>query len=487
MSHNSNQGQGQGPNADQEGMRGLFIAILLFIVAIFAWTYYQPEINTAVGAIAWVHIYPYAWLARTFPVLENLPIIGPGLFDYASDVMTGLEAGGYAGMTPDMRNEVLEIMGKCAAPVYVPALLWAGIMGRNFRPDVAYRTGHTLESMIYMQSEYWLTSRMIRHVNPLKIPEVSSVSLSRASLQQERRITEPVDCGALVETVFAPPKPGTWQRALRPEEFLVSTGMCRDDSRVMEAEQKNWTYPAKALEARDKWPETDNRSISELLAGQLRSPWTGFEDLRPCHQAIAAAMASFYAYDIKGGNALLDDLGGIQDAVRAQPGKMDDAIRSEEGLLARIKPVLSGKEGKNIREIADKHAWVETAFPAMLEVARKDRGVLPASAFLWLKAEDRLMWYILDNVGSEAIMVEAAGALSHFRAEQQIGLPIRRPAVFQAARALRDDYLDVTEERIRMRAVKEELKMTPEQKVSRLLRDNDAADRTDAVNLEKGE
>ena len=37
----------------------------------------------------------------------------------------------------------------------------------------------------------------------------------------------------------------------------------------------------------------------------------------------------------------------------------------------------------------------------------------------------------------DAIMIEAAGAMAHFKAESQIGLPIRRPSVFQAARALR--------------------------------------------------
>lgn len=484
MTQNPN--QGQGPNADQESARWVVISIILFLVAIFLWTFYQPEINTMIGAIAWVHIYPYAWASRTFPTLDTLPVIGPGVFDYASDVVTGLEAGGYAGMAPDMRNQVLEIMGRCAAPFYVPVLLWAGIMGRNFRPDVAYRIPHTLESMIYTQSEHWLTSRMARYVNPLKMPEVSSNSLSRAGLAQERRLPEPVDCGAFMEHVFAPPKPGTWQRAMRPEEWLVSMGMCRAEEAVLEAEKKNWIYPAKALEAREKWPETDIASISELMAGQLRAPWSGFSRLRLCHQALAAVMASFYAHDVKGGNALLDDLGGLHDAVRAAPGRMDQAILSEEGVFPRIKGILSGKPGQNLKEIADRHAWVETAFPAMLAVARKDRGVLPAAAFLWLKSEDRLMWYILDNVGSEAIMIESAGALSHFRAEQQIGLPIRRPAVFQAARALRDDYLDVTDERIRMREVKEELKMTPAQKINRSLKAHDAANPS-RISLEKAE
>ena len=108
-------------------------------------------------------------------------------------------------------------------------------------------------------------------------------------------------------------------------------------------------------------------------------------------------------------------------------------------------------------ETANRHAWQETAFPAMLSVERKDRGVLASAAFLWLKSEDRPLWYILNNVGSEATMVEAAGAMSHFRAEMQIGKPIRRPAVRQTARALLEDYLDMTPEHVASRRRWEEL------------------------------
>ena len=54
-------------------------------------------------------------------------------------------------------------------------------------------------------------------------------------------------------------------------------------------------------------------------------------------------------------------------------------------------------------------------------------------------------------------MVEAAGAMSHFRAEIQIGKPIRRPAVRQDARALLEDYLDMTPQRVAACRHREEL------------------------------
>lgn len=481
----SNPNAGQGPNADQESMRWLFIGIALFILAILAWSYLQPEINVLAGTIAYVHIYPYAIAARTFPALETLPFLGPHLFRYAHDGLIFLEYGGYAGMTPEQRTTLLTVAGRCGLPIYLPVLLIAGTLGRSFRPDVVYRSGYTLETMIRAQSEHWLTSRVSRHVNPLRTPEVSAVSLSKGVLTRRRKAKAPDGVGALISLEAPPERQGSWQRSLRPEEWLLKMGMCFSEEHAAAAERKDWDYPNRLLEARETWPETDIESLSELLSSQLRAPWAGFAPLRPSHQAICAVMASFYAFDINGGNKLLNDLGAVHDAISAKPGGMDAAILAEEGLMPRIRKVLEGKPGKALAEVASRHAWVESAFPAMLSVARKDRGVLPAAAFLWLKAEDRLLWYVLDSVGSDAIMIEAAGTMAHFKAETQIGLPIRRPAVFQAARALREDYLDVTEARIKMRAIKQELAMTPEQRIQSLLKgrssDKGGADKRDGA------
>lgn len=466
----SNPNAGQGPNADQESMRWLFISIALFLLMLFMWAYYQREINVVTGVISWIHIYPYAMAARYVPALETLPFLGPHLFRYAHDGLMFLEQGGYADMSPDQRTTLLTIAGRCGLPLYIPVMIIAGTLGRSFRPDVVYRVGYTLETMIRTQSEHWLTSRVSRHVNPLRTPEVSALSLTKGVLKRRRAAPSPDGVGALVSLETPPEKQGPWQRALRPEEWLLGMGMCFSEEHALEAEKRGWEYKNRLLEARESWPQTDINSLSELLSSQLRTPWSGFNSLRPSHQAICAVMASFYAFDINGGNALLNDLGGVHDAINAKTGGMDAAISAEEGLMPRIRKILDGKAGKALAEVAARHAWVESAFPAMLQVARKDRGVLPAAAFLWLKAEDRLLWYILDNVGSDAVMIESAGAMAHFKAEVQIGLPIRRPAVFQAARALREDYLDVTEARIKMRAIKRDLAMTPEERIQASLR-----------------
>ena len=164
---------------------------------------------------------------------------------------------------------------------------------------------------------------------------------------------------------------------------------------------------------------------------------------------------------------------------------MDDAILAEQGMMARIDKIAIGRQGKMLANNGLHHAWVESAFPTFLGFARKDRGVLPSAAFLWLKAEDRRMWYIMNSVGNEAVMAEAAGAIAHSRAETQIGKPLRRPAVYQAARALLEDYLDITPERVTSRHQREIRRRTPGQQIG-LIRDDALSEaRTAGVNLSK--
>jgi hypothetical protein len=470
MSQNPN-----APSPDQEQARTFVVALIIIAIILFVIAMLQEEMSAFAGSVAYLHVYPSALLVEQFPALRTAPVIGPMFFAKVEMAKLFLDQGNFAYMSPDQRRSVLTAAGLCAMPVYLPFMLYAGLMGRSFRPDVVYRTAYSLDHMIWTQSENWLTSRGARHINPLKMSEVSAGTLARGVIEgTEKRSSKLDHCGSLVQLAPASVAPAPWHRAMRPEEWLVANGLCLDMKHIDAARAKEWKYPDGLLESRDKWEDLTLDTLMEALSEQLRSPWKGFEGLRPCHKAVAAVMCLFYDYDIKGGNQLLNDLGGINDAVKAKAGAMDAAILAEEGLMPRIDAVLNGKPGAQMREVADNYAWVESAFPAMLTVARKDRGVLPAAAFLWLKAEDRRLWYILDNVGSEAVMIESAGAMAHFRAEHQIGKPIRRPAVYQAARALLEDYLDMTPERVTARRDKEIRGRTAGQTIDLLYSGGDA-------------
>ncbi|MXX88706.1 MAG: hypothetical protein F4213_03280 [Boseongicola sp. SB0677_bin_26] len=443
---------------DEQTMTLLVIAAAL-AVALFAISRMQEEINAISGALSWLCLWPFAMAVDHVPSLRSLPVLG-GFFQDVELATQFLAAGNFAYMSPAQRLAVLSVSGRAILPVLLPFMAWAAFALRKLRVDQAHRRSYTLDTMIHAQSEHWSTSRLVRHVNPLEQPETGAAALARA-------VSEPGAGRSVGRLVVDPGRQAPalpWQRAMRPEEWLVAGGLAIDQNVIERAKAVDWRMPDQDMESRHLWKDLDLDSLMEVLAGQLRRAWTGHETLRPCLKALLAVLAHFHAYELEEGRTILDDLGRLVDAIQARPG-LDEAILAEPGFMGRIEAVLANVQGQGLMEVASRHAWLESAFPAMLAAARYRRGVLPPATFLWLKTEDRALWYVLDSVGSEAVMVEAAGAMSHYRAEMQIGAPIRRPAVYQAARALLEDYLDITPERVRRSAEKADRALAPGERI----------------------
>lgn len=445
-------GGGQAPDSEQEFLKvSIFMLIAVFVLIGFL-ARHVDKLNAFIGAVTWLHIYPFAMLVKLVPVLLDIPVIGTWLFMATAQAHDFLIQGGFAQMTADNRWALLTSGGRAAVVIYGVFFAWVALRGQDFRVDMKYRSLHGLESMIYIQSEIWPTSRIARRINPLTGKEIDT---RRIAGEVAKKVAADAGLPGALPARVVSIRPGSWNRGLRPEEWLLANGVTFDPERYKVISDPDAVYPAVEFDFRRKWENLNLETVSEILSEQLRTPWEGPMALRPSHRALYAVIALFYAYDVDGGNRLLNDLGILGGAISGKPGSMDAAIRAEQGLMARIDSVCTGEPGRKLAKVAEGHAYVESAMPAMIAAGRKDRGVLPAAAFLWLKAEGRLMWYILDSVGNDAIMIEAAGALAHSKAEIQIGKPLRRPAVYQASRALIEDYLDMTPDRIRTRAEKE--------------------------------
>lgn len=457
-------GGGSQEGQDQEVLK-LTICVMILVVLLIALARMQEErANALIGAIAWLHVLPFAEMARMVPWLMEAPIIGPWFFLPMVQAHDFVDDGGFAMMSPEARALLMTFSARAATVLYGPWMIRIALQGLDVRPDQKYRNAHTLQSMIHMQSEDWVTSRHARHVDPSQLPDLSARFLANAVSRKLAEVHATVMPGLALPRKTIAISPDTWNRALRPEEWLVSRGLVFNLVRFKELSRAEAIVRDAEFSFRDDWQTLQVNSLSESLAQQLRRPWTGPQDLRPCHQALFAVMALFYDFDIKGGNALLSDLALLADTIRWKRG-LDEALLADPVVMPRIEKIVSGLQGRKLSLHADKHSWLETAFPTFLSVSRKDRGVLPAAAFLWLKVEDRPLWYILNSVGGEAVMIEAAGAISHWRAECQIGMKIRRPATFQAARALLEDYLDQKPERIRMRNQKMERRRAPSDQI----------------------
>lgn len=446
----SQQGQPSGVSDDM-----LIFGIIAICVALMALTAYvganQAYINAVAGAISWVHVAPIAFLGDLVMKIPGAPSL-PFLPDVVA-VERFLRQNPFSGMSPEQRDLVLGVAGRCASIVYAPMLVILGMFGTKFRPDQIYREKPTLSSMIDMQSKHWKTLQPIRAINPAKMTDVNSPAIARAIGERRQQL------GTLPSEVLVPEatayKPQAWARAMRPEEWLVAQGATHDQVAWQELRDTVHAGDDQAMIFNERWLELTTETAIELLSGQLTQEWIGFDGLRPYQKCLCAVFAQFFDYNNSKGEALLNELAILYAAKGSV--SMDDAILAEKALFGGVEAALKSKAGKNLADQANQHAWLQTAMVRMLTVARKDRGVLAAAQFNWVKAEDRSLWYALCNTGGDAFMIETAGVFAHFKAEVQLNMPLRRPAVYQAARSLLEDYLDLRPERVEKRAKRAEL------------------------------
>jgi intracellular multiplication protein IcmP len=146
------------------------------------------------------------------------------------------------------------------------------------------------------------------------------------------------------------------------------------------------------------------------LAKQLGPRWQDPQKL-PLHaQGLFAAFALKHVRKRKDCEQLLNDMATCwtPDSGFAPTGK----------LVAQIKKVIKDpKIGGAMQKFADQHAYETTALLRCLAVARQEGGVLAPAMFLWLRGQDRVLWYPLNNLGRKSYHAEAAGAMVHYTNE----------------------------------------------------------------------
>lgn len=444
----------------------IIVCVIVYFLLILAFQYYRNHFNALIGALSWAHLVIPAYAHRLLG--EVLPL---SFLQRADTAEAFLTKGGYAAMTDNQRTMILSIAGRWAGFVYAPILIWLGARSRKYRPDEVYKVKPSLDQMIAMQAEHWKTTRHAR-ASDIRKEEDMDVATAADFIGKTRQDLEkgPAAWASIMLRPDTPAwRPPKWSRSLRPEEVLMTYGTTHDQNEWEAIRSGNPPDAGSLLLFPDRWKDVDLDSTMEVLAAQLTKPWTNFDALRPCHRALCAVFALFYDYKNSAGEALLNDCSVLYEKTGCSVG-MDKAIEAEEGFPARIAKILDGTQGKQLAKAANKHAWLETAMVQMLSLARKDRGVLAAAQFIWLKVEDRGLWYALVNTGGDAFMAESAGVMAHHKAETQLGLPLRRPAVYQAARAMIEDYLDMRPERIKKRHIRMEDSLTVEQMLERSFR-----------------
>jgi intracellular multiplication protein IcmP len=173
----------------------------------------------------------------------------------------------------------------------------------------------------------------------------------------------------------------------------------------------------------------DEDAARRAFLPQLGKRWQGALALPLYGQALFAAFA------MKAGGQRLesdDFLGEL--ASHWEPNR---GLVLPKELKDKIKGIIQDpKQGRVLEKIAAQHAFTSCALLRCLHFAREQGGVLAPAQFVWLRAVDRNLWYPLNNLGRNAVHVEAAGAITHFRAEKAANKPIPNPQLDPAVGGL---------------------------------------------------
>jgi hypothetical protein len=150
----------------------------------------------------------------------------------------------------------------------------------------------------------------------------------------------------------------------------------------------------------------------DALREQLGAPWRGLASALPHVQALAALA---FANRFRGERAAQSLAERLAEA-HARTTSGEARRRAFSSLAAAA--LLSERDAvRRVDGWAARHAWTNTAMIAVVgrcgpfaEWGGGRAGVLPSASFLWLKAEDRHLWYALNNIGRRAFHIEGAAA-----------------------------------------------------------------------------
>lgn len=169
----------------------------------------------------------------------------------------------------------------------------------------------------------------------------------------------------------------------------------------------------------------DHGAAAREFTMQLGPRWND-----PCKQPIyvQALIVAFILFATKQRDAAKDLLEQISRSAK-HTGKLDFTGVAEKMHKLRGSSLL--------KFVAKKHAYLYTVMATLIHHSRQD-GVVATADFLWLKPVDRSLWYMLNSIGRQTVVIEVAGPYAHWLAERKIGRPLVAPMVKAAVLAMEE-------------------------------------------------
>lgn len=178
--------------------------------------------------------------------------------------------------------------------------------------------------------------------------------------------------------------------------------------------------------------EIDEAAARRAFAKQMIGPWRGWKNLPKDLQILLAAFCLKASRKRQESDELLGRLAACWHSEKGMVYANDRTLYGEAKRILKNKD-LSGLTLRN----ANRHGFVTTALLRALDTARTEGGVLAPAQFLWMRGENRVLWYPLNNLGRQGYHPEALGAMAHFRMEKQVDRPIPKIRVQDSVEALK--------------------------------------------------
>lgn len=352
----------------------LLIFVVFLALCALVWWQFEFEIK---NMIRWVR-FAEMWVVSLFVSSDYELVSGGSRYPYDQWVEVIPEIPYQA-----LDNETMGIISLLAlAPlkwVFAAILFLMSLWALFHGPRTHFRRKLNLDGFIRVQSATFPYIKPFVKFNPLKQPFRAPGSPVPAELP-----------------LFA--------EALGPEEWLAYNQIPTPDGQL------------------------DRDALKTAFEKQLGAEWRGPMKLDSHKQVLLAAFCLKAARKREDSDAMLGELAACWSG---------SSLHIPSKLLRKARSVLrNGNISRTALSKANQHAFETTALLRALATAREEGGVLASAQFVWLRGYDRTLWYPLNNLGRQTYHMEAAGAMSHYKAEKMTSRPIPRPQMDGAVEAI---------------------------------------------------
>jgi intracellular multiplication protein IcmP len=221
---------------------------------------------------------------------------------------------------------------------------------------------------------------------------------------------------------------GVWASARKPYDYLKE----RDLLTFSEDEYGQELFEIKTEE------------LMVQLLKDLGREWKNFDDLSVPEREIMAIILPHLNLDASTSYDINKMISHKHTSYKTKnPLKILKKIKFDREVKkvvdATIKKYATTKE---TMFVIDRHSYVSTVIASALHTSRAASGVLASGTFLWLKKQDRPLWYLLNTVGRKVAHSEASASWCHYQYEKLIERKIYTPMISNAISSF-SDYLAV--------------------------------------------